>query len=471
MAEVFKRSLEAHRWLGLLISAAMYLICLSGTLLVFQEELTRWEQPNVSEMSTVSVKEISASFNTLFSDPALRTPHLYAVLPTDAMPRTRLASENDSWYLNADGSLGAQEQNAWTQMLTDLHYYLHLPHTFGIMLVSACGALLVGLIISGFMSHPKILRDAFKLRLGGNRQLAQTDIHNRLSVWAAPFHLMIAITGAYFGFALLLIAVYDRTYGANDPTAAIDSVFGAEPVLEQAPGALRIDRALTQMTELAPEQKPVMVIVHDAGTPQRFIEVLATVEERLIYSENYLFDADGNYLSKQGFSDGDAGKQIIYSMYRVHFGRFGGFPVKLLYGLLGLALTIVSATGVNIWLAKRRHRNALDDLWVGIVWACPPALAIAAVLTMLGVGVAVIPFWGIYGVGIAMALWTRHPETARRSLQWVTAIALGVLAIAHSVLFDLSQLTLIVNGTMLAGAIAVAVLAMASRKVSLEPSH
>lgn len=59
------------------------------------------------------------------------------------------------------------------------------------------------------------------------------------------------------------------------------------------------------------------------------------------------------------------GKQVVYSMYYLHFGHFGGFAVKLIYTILGLALTVVSVTGINIWLARRRHRDALNDLWRG----------------------------------------------------------------------------------------------------------
>ena len=41
------------------------------------------------------------------------------------------------------GRIGAEERNAFTDMLVSLHYYLHLPHAWGIVLVSALGAMLV----------------------------------------------------------------------------------------------------------------------------------------------------------------------------------------------------------------------------------------------------------------------------------------------------------------------------------------
>jgi hypothetical protein len=34
------------------------------------------------------------------------------------------------------------------------------------------------------MAHPRIFKDAFRLRIGGSVRLEQADLHNRLSVWA-----------------------------------------------------------------------------------------------------------------------------------------------------------------------------------------------------------------------------------------------------------------------------------------------
>ena len=42
-----KRSLQSHTWLGLVVSAVMFLICLSGTIAVLHKEFERWEQPNI----------------------------------------------------------------------------------------------------------------------------------------------------------------------------------------------------------------------------------------------------------------------------------------------------------------------------------------------------------------------------------------------------------------------------------------
>ena len=55
--------------------------------------------------------------------------------------------------------------------------------------------------------HPRVLRDAFHLRLGGSRRLQEADLHNRLGIWALPFHFTLALTGALCALFFLITIV------------------------------------------------------------------------------------------------------------------------------------------------------------------------------------------------------------------------------------------------------------------------
>lgn len=431
---LIKQSLGSHSWLGLCVGALMYLICLSGTIVVFYEEFERWEQPHISESATFDPLLAERAFNEVLTNGTTLTDHLFLTLPSQAIPRMTVATEAEGWFVNADGSLGEAAAHEWTHLVTNLHLYLHLPATFGMILVSALGAMLCGLIISGFLAHPKIFRDAFSLRLRGSPRLEQVDIHNRLSVWGAPFHLLIAVTGAYFGLALLILTLIAASSGKSQQEI-LATVFGDEPVLEQQGSHMSIATALTNMQRIAPEATPLYITVHGAGTPGQFMEISGRHAQRLIYSENYRFDALGNYLGKAGFSDGEAGKQAVYSVYRLHFGHFGGMPVKLLYGVLGLALTVVSVTGINIWLLRRKRRDWINPAWIGFVWGTPAALALSALTQTVFAVPSTGLFWLVILASMAYALWRNFETTSRCHLQATSAALLLVLLLAHMLRF------------------------------------
>ncbi len=448
-------ALSAHSWLGLMVGALMYLICLSGALLVFQTELERWEQPAVPEFLEYDRAAAETAFNDAILNPDFVTEHMYLVLPTKDSPRLRISSEDASYFLNADGSRGIDEEIGFSEMLVKLHLYLHLPESWGIILVSATGAILAGLIVSGLFAHPKIFRDAFHLRLGGNRALTQTDIHNRLSVWGLPFHLLIAITGAYFGLALINLGVVAELNYDGDRDTVAGMVFTPDPEVDSPAGPVSIVAPLDYIEHAVPQASPELILVHDAGQRGQHVSLSAKHDGRLIYSENYRFDTDGTFIQTDGYADGPAGKQAVYSIYQLHFGWFAGFWVKLAYALLGLALAVVSVTGINLWLARRAQVSALDDAWAGIVWGSPFALALSAFTDIvLGVS-ATLAFWTALAAATALCLYQQDPAVSKRRLQMALVLSLAALMLGHGAVFGAAAVT----GIGLAGNLALGLIA------------
>ena len=449
----FSRSLDVHAYLGLMVGALMYLVCLSGSLAVYYEEFERWEQPAAEEYQQIDIEQIDATFNQLLANrPDVVTPHMYLTLPTNANPRVAISTEEQGWHVNQDGSLGPSTAHPWTDLLTDLHLYLHLPESWGMILVSTLGVLLLALVISGIMAHRTLFKDAFKLRLFGNKQLEQTDLHNRLSVWGAPFYVIIAVTGAFFGLAMFVLYLYASIYNQGDIQGLSKQVYGSEPELNQAVGKIELAMAFRQMPELAPNTKPLFAIVHDTGTPGQFIEIYAQYPNRLIYSDNFVFDASGQFLSRDGFSDGEVGKQVVYSMYRLHFGHFGGWWTKVLYLVLGLALTVVSVSGVNLWLAKRKKRDAINNIWVGLVWGTLIALSLTAAYRFVSSEAPSWLFWLIVILAPAYAHWINHEIIAKRHLILIWLLSSITLICTYIITYGnaaLAPIAIWVNGLVL----------------------
>ncbi|MFW6094210.1 MAG: PepSY domain-containing protein [Pseudomonadota bacterium] len=453
-----KRSLASHSWLGVTVGALMYLVCLSGTLAVLYPQFERWEQPAVAESPDVDPAAVQRAYEDFAAAAAEVTHHMYVALPHEGMPRASVSSESDGRFFAPDGTLGPAVAHDWTHMLIDLHLYLNLPEQFGMIIVSALGALLTGLILSGLLAHPRLVKDAFLLRLGGSRHLEQADIHNRLSVWGAPFHLMIAITGAYFGLAALLSLLLGSAYFDGDTAKVSEAAFGSEPELGQPQGARAPDiaRALTMMAEIAPRARPFFVTVEHADQPaEQYLEVSARHDQRLIWAEQYRFDAAGNYLDRVGYADGELGRQAIFSIYRLHFGHFGGLGVQLLYVALGLTLTVVSATGIGVWLARRRGRDRLNDLWAGFVWGAPAALTLTGITGVLLTLPSTAMLWMALTGAMVWAVRVGDESASRRGLQRATAGLLVALVTGYALRFQdaaLGAVPLGINLALLAAA-------------------
>ena len=430
-----QQALNAHSWAGVFLSVLLFLVCLSGTIAVFHLEFERWEQPHIQEMESVTPQAIEKAMDTFLADNTQETNHLYVVFPTSDIPRLVVENDHAAFFADNNGNILEKENVAFTQMLVDLHLYLNLPHSWGMILVSALGAVICALVFSGIIAHKRITKDAFKLRRKGNGQQAQIDLHNRFGLWAAPFHLVIGITGAYFGLAgVILVLVASLNYG-GDRDAIIEQVFTPDPVLEVQEGKPAIGKAFGQMETLAPEKSPIFLTVHEVGKPEQFIEIYAKAPNRMIYAEGYRFDTAGNFIGVAGYEHGEWGKQLVWSVYRLHFGDFAGLTSKWLYFVLGVMLTMLCVSGMEIWLSKKAHPPLATRLWYATVWGSVSALSLTAIADMLTTASLTLPlagiFWAVMLLNIVLTIVV--PKLTKAMWLMLSGVSVLVLLVTYAI--------------------------------------
>ena len=427
-----KNALKSHAWIGLAVSVLMYWVCLSGALSVFSQELLRWEQPHIADNLDYSPETIQKAYEQFLSMQGGTTQgNIVVRLPTQDLPRARISADDEVWNIAPDGTLSEPSSTPITDLIVDLHVALHLPEDTGMIIVSMLGAMLSALILSGIVAHRRIFKDAFRLRTGNNEQLTQGDLHNRMSVWGLPFHLMIALTGVYFGLASFMTSFYADTLYDGNKMALFADIYGSPIEVEPQAGVANITRALSELERIAPNTQPIFVTLENATRDNQYILLSSQHMDKLIYAEQYRFDAQGNYINKVGYSDGKAGQQAIFSVYRIHFGHFGPEAMKIFFGLMGFALTIISVTGINLWLAKRQKQDMLNQLWMGIVWGTPIAMAVAGIAS-LGVGLPPKPvFWAVLTAVLAGSLLQKTLVKTHLSLLKILTALLVLLPVTH----------------------------------------
>jgi uncharacterized iron-regulated membrane protein len=434
--------LSGHLTLGLAASVLLYILCLTGTAMVFHEEFARWEQPQVPEMARVAPAAAARAAESALSELSETPHHFWVGLPTPTNPRLWVATSERTWFADADGRLVAEADHEWAHFLEKVHYYLTLPTLPGLTLVGILGVLMAGLCLSGLLAHPRLFRDAFRLRLGASPRLAQADLHNRLSVWAFPFHLVIALTGAALGLSLLVAAVFAPVVNEGDTATFFDPIFGAETEGADTTAPLAdIETALINFEQAYPQTRAWVIGFHDPATAGQSATILAYHPRRVIFGDYVAFDEAGRLGEWTGLAEGAVGQQVVASLYPLHFGSFGGLPVKILYGLLGLAACVVVASGLNIWLLKRRQAGravpAFERAWTATVWGAPLALAIVsftdlAVTQQLAWLIAL--FWTAQ-IGLIAGAMAVPGGIGRAGLQLATALLLGVLVAWHALQF------------------------------------
>lgn len=459
-ADSVQRNLNGHKILGLAVAAVLYLICLSGTVTVFYPDMERWETTGIPDIAQASSQAVAAAVMDARAHAPTPKTEIGAGLPTSVYPRLVVTLNEDHRAYDAQGRFVGPANHPIIESMTSMHYYLHLPETLGLIVVGLGGLVMVTLIVGGILAHPRIFKDAFLWRWVSGVRLARTDLHNRIGVWGLPFHLAIVVTGALIGLGNVFILTVALAFHGGDTVRAAEPLYGA-PVVSAAPGrvgAAAIARALDTVRERG---VPSYLSINNPGTPRESLSIGIEAPDRLAYGEGYEFDNQGRLKREHHLLDGAVGKQIYASLYKLHFGSFGGIWVQWAYTLLGLGLCLVCTTGMDIWLLKSAQRGRphprLQGAWTGFVWGAPIAMTAAALFTLLAGDVFKPVFWGLL-VALTL-LGTRLANTVplARWGRWTLVCALVALVAAHAAVFGgaaMAGVALSVNAALLLTALA-----------------
>ena len=454
------QNLTGHKILGLATAAVLYLISLSGTATVFYSDIERWETADLPEAGVFNAQAVAKAM----TDVRAHIPQgnketiLYAATPTPDYPRLVAGIGEDVRVYDAEGNYAGNGNHPATHGLTELHYQFHLPSTIGLIFVGITGIAMMALILGGLLAHPRILKDAFLWRLNSTPRINRADLHNRIGVWASPFHIVIALTGALIGLSQVFVLVTALTFHKGDTIAAFAPIY-PDVSAKGHDGQVMPDaivKALTTLKTRHPEADPNYVMVNNVGNDHETLSINAEIPNRLVYGDEWEFDAKGNLAGQQHLSDGAAGQQVYASLYRLHFGSFGGIWVRWAYVLLGAGLCLICTTGMDIWLLKSAQRGRpyprLHKVWTAFVWGAPAALAVATLTTLTAALPFVPVFWG-QTIALSLAgLAVSSQSSLSKISRYVFAASLLALVIGHVIKFgtaSVSQTALGLNLTLL----------------------
>jgi uncharacterized iron-regulated membrane protein len=367
MKESFRQSMAwLHTWSGVVFGWLLFVMFACGSCAYFQEEITRWMQPELSRAGDqISAANGAARWleqhaptatNWYITPPGRRSAvtTLYWTLPEGAP-----AGARTQITLDAMGQPVTARETAGGYFLYRFHFDLHYMNAITARyIVGAASMFMLVAILSGIVTHKKIFADFFLLRFGKG-QRSWLDAHNVTAVLALPFHLMITYTGLVTLDAQLAPAAILANYTSGERYFA--------DAFPQARGGARADRA----APLAPLE-PMMIaartrwhaadigyitVAHPgdaAATVSITSSPAASMDAR---GDTLIFDGVSGRLRAAGAARGPAQKTEGV-MIGLHAGRYADMPLRWLYFLSGVGGTIMVGTGLVLWTVKRRAKLA-----------------------------------------------------------------------------------------------------------------
>ncbi|WP_293878312.1 MULTISPECIES: PepSY-associated TM helix domain-containing protein [unclassified Sphingomonas] len=438
-----RRMLGGHGWLGLTFGAILYAICLSGTLIVLVDQLGRWERPHAPVVRGMATPRLATTIDRAFA--RARAEHLdhdlIVRMPSEGYPRMSVFAIGEGpsaeWSVDAAGRIGDPVATPFVAFVQLLHFNLTVPGAIGRYLVGIFGTMLLASLGTGILAHRRIFKDAFRLRWGGSRRRSNADLHNRIGVWALPFHLVVSLTGSLLGLSGLIIMIVALIAYRGDQDKAIASLLGPQPTRDARPAPLPdVAAMIARVQRDIPGAGVTQIFFHEAGRAGQIAQVAVAAPAHLARNETFTFAGDGRLLAKAGYTDGSVGMRVYGMITPLHYGTYGGLPLKLIYVVLGAGLTLIVATGGTIWLARRREQGRaaprLERAWPAVLWGQPIGILLAALAGFVALP-ALPVYWSATVALLLGAQGLRSPEMVGaigRGTAALLALAIGAIHLA-----------------------------------------
>lgn len=458
-----------HTWTGIVAGLLLFIAFYAGAITMFKDSLSAWATPPaVAASPSAPLGQADALIErTLDAHPEARKLFTLALVDGERVRLSWQPAPGQRWdsWLDDQGKLHAVQSRPSdaARFIDVLHMTAGVPGGYDVgMGTMGVVSLLYGLaLVSGvIVLLPTLVKDLFALRIGKNLKRMWLDAHNVLGILSLPFHVVMALSVVAFGLSDYIFDVQDKLIydGALKPMmVAQNPYFALAPVVPRAdsaaaPTMLPPAQLLAKVHERAPLFEPTALRYRRAGQAGATVFVAGDDARYLARDGGFaLMDPfSGKFLNAQflpGDGNGNNWSASTSAFYALHFGSYGGAPVRWGYFVLGLAGAFLFYSGNLLWIesrrkalrrdgvpvAQRRSTFVLASLTVGVALGCICGISLTlAAGKLLSGRVDDLHAWHIgiyYTTFVAAIVWAMVRGAARASVELLALATLSSAAI------------------------------------------
>ncbi len=354
-----------HKWASLVCTIFLLTLGVTGLPLIFHDEIDAWLGHGAQVFAGPGSSSDDASLlpldrmlaialrarpgeAPLFMAFANDRPLLTVTTgPVPDAPADRMTLQMFDQLTGA--TVGASDGGGVTDFLLRLHTDLFLG-LWGELFLGAMGVFFVTALVSGVVLYAPFMRklDFGTLRVSRSRRLKWLDYHNLLGIVALAWATAVGASGVINSFATPIMQVWK-----TNELAAMTRAYAGRAVLPPTSyGSL--DRAMAAARRAVPGYAPQFIAFPGGAfsSPHHYavyFQGATPLTRRLLTTA--LIDAEtGNVTDVRPMP---WYVRALSLSQPLHFGDFGGLPMKLLWAALDMNVIIVLGSGVYLWLGRR----------------------------------------------------------------------------------------------------------------------
>ncbi|WP_299762720.1 PepSY-associated TM helix domain-containing protein [uncultured Pontibacter sp.] len=367
---------DVHLWLGIASGLVLFVVCLTGTIYTFREEVEELMAPEKYQVEVPANAQPMAA-NALIAqlEQELNGKVVSITIPEDkastysvsvAPAATKGAKEGKggrpaTYFVNPyNGAVAGTPESATAEFFSTvmkLHRWLLIEGDAGKIIVGASTIIFFFLVLTGlvlwFPVKRKNWKQGLKIKTNAKWKRVNHDLHNTLGFYASILLLIMALTGLCWSFewyrdglsSVMGAEVFKGRKEKPITIAAAPTTATAEDYIQQAnlllpyPGDLRL---------FLPADDTTAVVAQKSETG---FFALAASDKVQLNKHN------AQPLKVEKFADKPLNEQIVSLIKPLHLGNVYGTFSKILYFIACLIATSLPVTGTLIWINKLRKKK------------------------------------------------------------------------------------------------------------------
>lgn len=358
-----------HTWTSLIATLFLLMLCITGLPLIFHDEIdaaldnSQWTPANPDGprlgLDAVLDRALDNRPGEVPLFMSFDTDRPVINVTTGPAPEAPAGRMHFASFDTTSGELVPPPSGgAFMEFILQLHtdMFLGLP---GMLFLGAMGLLLVAAIVSGVVLYAPFMRklEFATVRRRRSAPVKWLDYHNLLGAVTVAWLLVVGITGIVHTLADPIIDTWKHNELA-DLTAGHDE----RGVPERRAS---LDTAVRRAAEAMP------------GMTLQFV---AFPGSSFSTNRHYAVFFHGNtpltrYMITPALIDAETGTldgvrpmpwyaKALSLSKPLHFGDYGGLPLKIIWFVLDLLTIVVLVTGIYLWLRRRRQRRVATETTV-----------------------------------------------------------------------------------------------------------
>ena len=365
----------SHFWLGLLSSIVVFVVCFTGCLYAFKNQITEiYNRDKVFVEKVSNAKKFSA--DDVQNQFLKNHKKITALTVSNDKGRSVSVSYEENgvaqttFFNQYTGEeLGAVDTslNVFFETVLDLHKNL-LMGNVGRQILGAGVLIFVFLLFSGFVLWlPKRIRNlkqSLTVKWNARFQRLNYDLHNTLGFYTFLLLFFIAITGLYVTYPwvknILIVSLGGESISSiNTENKESDDAFAGllsdmiqkqNEKKEEQKVKISLDEILKKADDILPYKAVTTIELPNKENP-RFVvsKINNTHFLGMMLPDEVTFDKNGELKTKDLFLDKPLNEQFTALVKPLHTGEIMGLPSIILYFIVCLIGCSLPVTGIVIW--------------------------------------------------------------------------------------------------------------------------